>query len=100
MCRKLQKQQMSKALKLQSRTKLMADFVYCRKFRVETPPTPTEMLNADKNVIDELTSISSSSIQHSSGRRGELAAKGSSLHAREATFNANFICPNEFCLRL
>ena len=85
---------------LQSRTKLMTNFVSWRKFRVEIPPPPIAVLNADENVIDELTRMSSSSNQHCSGRRGALVVKGSSLHTRKISFNAKLICPNEFCPRL
>ena len=60
------------------------------------------MLKADENVIDELTSMSSSSNQHCIGGRGRgaLALKGNSLHTGKASFNAKLICPNEFCPRL
>ena len=83
---------------LQSRTKRLTHFVFGRKFRVEIPLT--SHCNADQNVIDELTSMSSSSNQHCSGGRGALAVEGSSLHAGKASFNAKLICPNEFCPRL
>ena len=58
------------------------------------------MLKADKNVIDELTSMSSSSNQHCSGGEGALAVKGSCLHTGKASFAAKNICPNEFRPRL
>ena len=57
----------------------MEHFVFWRKFRVGVPPPPIAMLKADENVIDELTSMSSSSNQHCIGGRGALAVKGSSL---------------------
>ena len=58
------------------------------------------MLKADENVIDELTSMSSSSNQHCNGGKGALAVEGNSFHKRRASFNAKLICPNEFCPRL
>ena len=74
----------------------MTHFVFWRKFRVEIPPSPIAMLKADENVIDELTSMSSSRYQHCNGGRGALAVKGSSLRAGKASFNAKLMCPNEF----
>ena len=59
------------------------------------------MLKADENIIDELTSMSSSSNQHCNGRGGALAVKGSSFRTGKASFTAKLImCPNEFCPRL
>ena len=57
-------------LDLQSRTKLMTHFVFWRKFRVEIPLPPIAMLKANENVINELTSMSSSSNQHCNGGEG------------------------------
>ena len=46
-------------------------FVFWRKFRVGfPPPPPIAMLKADGNVIDEVTSMSSSSNQHCIGGGG------------------------------
>ena len=78
----------------------MAHFVFWRKFRVVIPPSPIPMLKADENIIDELTSMSSSSNQHCNGGRGALAVKGNSFHKRKASFNAKLICPYEFCPQL
>ena len=65
----------------------MAHFVFWRKLRVVIPPTPIAMLKADENVIDELTSMSSSSNQHCSwGGEGALAVKRNSLHTGKAFF--------------
>ena len=58
------------------------------------------MLKADENVIDELTSMSSSSNQHCNGGTGALAVKGSSLRTEKASFNAKLMCLNGFCPRL
>ena len=58
------------------------------------------MLKADENVINKLTSMSSSSNQHCNGGEGALAVKGSSLRTGMASFNAELMCPNEFCPRL
>ena len=68
-------------MKLQSRTKLLIHFVVWRKFRVEIPPDPIAMLNADENVIDELKGMSYSSNQHCKGGRGAINSDGRSLHA-------------------
>ena len=48
----------------------MTHFVFWRKFRVEIPPSPIVMLKDDENVIDELSSMSSSSNQHCNGGGG------------------------------
>ena len=48
---------------LQSRIELLTHFVVLRKFQVEIRH-PLAMLNGDENVIDELTSVSSSGNQH------------------------------------
>ena len=74
----------------------MTHFVFWRKFRVEIPPPPIAMLKANENVINELTSMSSSSNQHCNGGRGPLAVKGSSLRTGKVSFNAKLMCPNEF----
>ena len=46
------------------------------------------MLKANENVINELTSMSSSSNQHCNGGYGALAVKGSSLRTGKASFKA------------
>ena len=74
----------------------MTHFVFWRKFRVEIPQTPIAVLKADKNVIDELTSMSSSSNQHCNGGEGALAVKGSSLRTGKASLNAKSSVPTSF----
>ena len=85
---------------LQSRTKFLTHFVFWRKFRVEIPPLPIATLNADENFIDELTNMSSLSNQHCTGETGSSAMENSSFHTGKASFDAEIICPNEFCPRL
>ena len=49
------------------------------------PPPPLQHCNVESlNVIDEFTSMSSSSNQHCNGGEGALAVKGSSLSAGKA----------------
>lgn len=89
---------------LQSQTNLMRHVAFTGNFWVRTPPPPPlppfAMLEAYGNVIDELTSMCSSSNQHCKLGGGSSAVEGSCLHAGKTSFNTKLICPNEFCPRL
>ena len=76
----------------------MAHFVIGGNFQLRSPPpTAIAVMNANENVIDELTIMSPSSNQHCSGGRESSAIECSTLHRGKNSLNAKAICPNEFC---